>query len=213
MKYWSKSECQQRLADERALSAALSALAAKSTEAPSPVLEDILRGAFRRQTATKSASTTKRFVAGIGFAAAAAFLVAAAWIGTRAEKPVIGSQPKLSGQQRSSPTVESVSSAPATSQIIEPAGAGARVNRQAIHQPSAHPASSQVGETTTEFIRLPYTDPLLPTEQANIFRVQMPEAALAAYGLPVDGSHLDSRIDADLVVGQDGVPRAIRFIR
>lgn len=200
--------------NRRALDAALSALAAECTEEPSAGLEEVLRDAFRAEAAMKAASRKRRhLVAGIGIAAAAAWILAIVWIGTQAGKPVVSSQPKLTAQQRSSRTTQAVSSAPAPNRVITPAGTAVSVNRQAIHEPRAHTASPQIAETATDFIRLPYTDPLLPTEQADVFRVQMPEAALATYGLPVDGSRLDSKIYADLVVGQDGVPRAIRFIR
>jgi hypothetical protein len=36
---------------------------------------------------------------------------------------------------------------------------------------------------------------------------------MAVYGLPVPGGRLNTRIKADVLMGEDGVARAIRFIR
>jgi hypothetical protein len=65
----------------------------------------------------------------------------------------------------------------------------------------------------TDFFEIPYSEPLRPEERADVFRIQMPRANMAVFGLPVAGGRLDSRVTADVLVGEDGVMRAIRFIR
>ena len=65
----------------------------------------------------------------------------------------------------------------------------------------------------TDFIEIPYAEPLRPEERADVFRIQMPRANMAVFGLPVTGGRLDSRITADVLMGEDGVVRAVRFIR
>jgi len=68
-------------------------------------------------------------------------------------------------------------------------------------------------EIATDFVAIPYAEPLRPDERADVFRVEMPRAGMAVFGLPLPGGRLDSRIKADVVMGEDGVARAIRFVR
>ncbi len=206
-------ECQAKLANERALSMALSVLASECSEAPSPLLEDILRDAFRRESGQKTVFMKRRLVAGFGIGAAAAILVAVVWIGTQPRKPVVDSQPKLAAQGRSDRILRASSSTSAPEPFAAHTESAVKAGRQTAHKPQSSTSTSQAVEEATEFMRIAYTDSVLPTEQVDVVRVQMPEAALAMFGLPVDGSHLDSRIYADVVVGQDGVARAIRLVR
>jgi hypothetical protein len=69
------------------------------------------------------------------------------------------------------------------------------------------------GEIRTEFLSLDYSEHPAPMESGQVIRVQMPRAALAKYGLPVDVERADAPIKADLLVGEDGFARAIRFVR
>jgi hypothetical protein len=41
----------------------------------------------------------------------------------------------------------------------------------------------------------------------------LPPSALIAVGLPAPVERTDSRVKADVVVGDDGVARAVRFVR
>jgi hypothetical protein len=40
----------------------------------------------------------------------------------------------------------------------------------------------------------------------------MPRSALIAFGLPVSVEHADAPVKAELLLGEDGIARAIRFI-
>ncbi len=51
------------------------------------------------------------------------------------------------------------------------------------------------------------------TAEGYIVRVRVPRAAMASFGLPVNQELMDQRVDADLLVGDDGTARAIRFVR
>jgi hypothetical protein len=44
-------------------------------------------------------------------------------------------------------------------------------------------------------------------------RVELPRSALVSFGLPMNVERADERIKADVLVGDDGVARAIRFVR
>ena len=85
---------------------------------------------------------------------------------------------------------------------------------------SSHAASSNATanddrvEIATEFM------PLVPggtsgaVDGAQLMRVELPRAALASMGLPVNvDSGSGERVKADVLLGDDGLARAIRFVR
>jgi hypothetical protein len=80
--------------------------------------------------------------------------------------------------------------------------------------------SSQVAATVEVngemFTLLPYSDPELPMSAPRIVEMQVPEASLAAAGLPVDplGSALrsDRTVLADVLLGIDGQPLGVHVL-
>ena len=62
------------------------------------------------------------------------------------------------------------------------------------------------------FVVLPVAAGLPPLESGVIVRVQVPVSALPKYGVEVVSDTSKGEIQADLLVGQDGQPRAIRFV-
>ena len=56
-------------------------------------------------------------------------------------------------------------------------------------------------------------DPAPPFNRGQMLRVQLPAAAMRSVGLPVREDHLADPIQADVLVGEEGMPRAIRFVR
>jgi len=75
------------------------------------------------------------------------------------------------------------------------------------------PAAVAPEEAVTPFFPLPFSDAALPLDQASVIRVELPRSALEWTGLPVEENRREERIRADLVLGADGLARAIRFIR
>jgi len=61
-----------------------------------------------------------------------------------------------------------------------------------------------------EFTLLPDSTPAA-AEDATVVRVQMQRAALGALGLPVSEEHAGDWIQVDLLVGDDGLPQAVRL--
>jgi len=86
-----------------------------------------------------------------------------------------------------------------------------RARRQVKKQ--APPAAVASEEVVTPFFPLPFSDSVLPLDQASVIRVDLPRSALEWTGLPVEEARRNERIRADLVLGADGLARAIRFIR
>jgi hypothetical protein len=54
---------------------------------------------------------------------------------------------------------------------------------------------------------------LLPGEAAQMIQVRVPRTALTIYGLPGGIYSGEETIGAQVLVGQDGVARAIRFVK
>ncbi len=68
-------------------------------------------------------------------------------------------------------------------------------------------------EISTNFIPLMSTDDLLQLNSGQLVRVKMPRSALLSFGLPVNMERASEPITADLLIGQDGLARAIRFVQ
>jgi hypothetical protein len=66
---------------------------------------------------------------------------------------------------------------------------------------------------TEGFVPLFAGAPLLPSDRGQVVRIAIPRAALAPAGFPVDPVRLHDRIRADVLMGEDGVIRGIRFVR
>ena len=80
------------------------------------------------------------------------------------------------------------------------------------HDPAGLPPA-RPQQVVQEFIPLVPDQSWGPGESAQIMRVSMPRAALQSFGLPVDETRAFEVVRADIIVGQDMVPRAIRFVR
>lgn len=66
-------------------------------------------------------------------------------------------------------------------------------------------------EVMTEFY--PLMDAAPPFERGELLRVSLPASAMRTVGLPVSEDRLSDRVQADVLVGEEGLARAIRFIR
>jgi hypothetical protein len=78
---------------------------------------------------------------------------------------------------------------------------------QALGDFSAGVAS---GDDSGDFTPLPGTT-LEETEDASIFHVRMQRGSLGALGLPVNEERAGEWIQVDLLVGNDGLPQAVRL--
>ena len=76
--------------------------------------------------------------------------------------------------------------------------------------PKPRPAQEN-REVVTEFISVIY-DPE-PVDHGRMVRVRLPRSALAAFGLPMNEQRAEETIQADVVLGEDGLARAVRFVK
>jgi hypothetical protein len=77
-----------------------------------------------------------------------------------------------------------------------------------------HGSREQAGKGDTygasQFVVLPYGQSDVPLEHPVIVRVQVPESELSRLGISLPAMSKNTRVEADLLVGQDGIPRAVR---
>jgi hypothetical protein len=75
------------------------------------------------------------------------------------------------------------------------------------------PVYAMRGEYATEFVPVSYDGSQKPMESGEVIRLQMSRSALIAFGLPLNVEHADAPVKAELLLGEDGMARAIRFVR
>jgi len=75
------------------------------------------------------------------------------------------------------------------------------------------PVYGQKGEYATDFVPISYGGVQKPMESGEVIRMEMPRSALIAFGLPVNADRADTPVKAELLLGEDGMARAIRFLR
>lgn len=85
------------------------------------------------------------------------------------------------------------------------APAAAPVVRKAVHR------APRPREVTTDFY--PLIEDAPPFERGELLRVSLPASAMKTVGLPVSEDRLSETVQADVLVGQEGLARAIRFVR
>jgi hypothetical protein len=83
---------------------------------------------------------------------------------------------------------------------------------QQSHGPQAGPSDVQPQtDATGEFVAWPGTAGLPPLESGQLVRVELPVSVLATLGLRPPASRRTA-VRADLLVGQDGLTRAVRLV-
>ena len=73
--------------------------------------------------------------------------------------------------------------------------------------------NAETSEVVTEFVSVGYGSAMDLQDGGQLVRVELPRSALARFGLPVNMNRMDEKVKADVLVGTDGVARAIRFVQ
>jgi len=68
-------------------------------------------------------------------------------------------------------------------------------------------------EVATDFYVIPYAEPFRAEESVRVVRTRVPRSLLSAFGLPINSDRAFDPIQADVLVGDDNVARAIRFVQ
>jgi hypothetical protein len=88
------------------------------------------------------------------------------------------------------------------------------VKRQARKSETNNGAVNQLArnEVVTDYIPLTYLNDSTAFDSGLVVRVQVPRSTLISMGLPMNVETSHELVKADVVVGDDGVARAIRFV-
>ena len=195
------SHCQRRLSNQRYLTGGLLALAENNrTQRASERLENSLRDSYRqRQKFAKRARQAFAWTA----AAAAVLVFFALRSPIAPDSSPTGATAKVVKEERIVPT------RPATS-----------VDTHSITVPTASTAGNRSSSARrVNHLRakpeLAYFLPLddyEPIEMGVVVRVQLPGSLFRSPGMPLDEDQSGEPIEADILVGEDGSARAIRFV-
>jgi hypothetical protein len=201
--------CAADLARHRDLTVALRVLSAEAqTWSASPQIAKRLRAGFEGHHATSVPSPawepqTGRWRYALAIAAVVAL---AAWIGSRAPRPP-------------ATPVTAASPAPAPAVATPPATAPSLAGLHSTARPAASPrrgsrqrAAPAPRVRSFEFVTLPTAVGLPDLESGSVVRIQVPVGALPGYGVNVISNGSKTTVEADVLVGQDGQPRAIRLV-
>jgi len=200
--------CRCRLANEQSLSGLLAVAAAEDAgRATPPEVERVLRSAFRG-TGFTIPRGRRAWRLGAAGAVAAAVLVVMFSVMTRGlQEPRTAKMPTFVPPPAKEPTKVI---APIYRETRKPPARTLRASRRKPVMPRLRPAG-EGREVATEFIPVVY-DPE-PVEHGRMVRVRLPRSALAAFGLPMNEQRAEETIQADVVLGEDGLARAVRFVK
>ena len=72
---------------------------------------------------------------------------------------------------------------------------------------------SRSSEVATDFLPLTFVEDSSAQQSGHVVRMKVPRSALIAFGVPMNMERAGELITADVVIGDDGLARAIRFVQ
>jgi hypothetical protein len=84
--------------------------------------------------------------------------------------------------------------------------------RRALPRRAVRPPVASPSEAPAPFYSLVEEGQMAPLESGRIVRIEVPAAELVKLGVPLTDTTLTQPVQADLLLGQDGLARAIRFV-
>jgi hypothetical protein len=99
-------------------------------------------------------------------------------------------------------------------QVVAPAHrtASSRVQLAAVEPPADFETLGDASDTESDFIPLPNAERIEPNEELNVVRVEVPRSAMIALGYAVGEDRASEPVEAEVVLGADGLARAVRFL-
>ena len=189
-------ECAARLAEAQSLQVALNNAVKDSEEMEaSTELENSLTAAFREHQRNMERARYRerrarlRWAEWAALAAAVAVLLAVgAWNFSRGRAMVNGTK-----ANQATATVNSANNGTANATPQE--------------------VGVEAAAEDSDFVPLPYAEEILPDDSGVVVRVSMARSALGSLGYPIDEVDGGDVIQADLLIGEDGWPRAVRVVQ
>ena len=217
--------CAARLADERALTDGLRFIAGTSNENAPARVEAALLAAFRdgrtEPAVIPISSRRRRWVYTAASAAAIALIVTLlAFLAARSrgvQEPVPQKAgplpPALPNERQAIPAPQDLPAVPDHNVAGNHRRRPERVKNAGRRESNRQIKPTREPEIATDFIPLMNRESLAQMDGGQVMRVELPRSALMSFGLPMDMERATERIKADVVVGNDGLARAIRFVR
>jgi hypothetical protein len=218
-------QCMIRLSDEENLSRGLDAMKAEMETLAAPsVVESRLLAAFRAPEISQPV-VARGGSAGYWLTAVAALLLIVLGVVAMRARTENTQPTKLEAAEKNTPrpseavavsTPEPEKTAPEKKRVIPRRKsnnfvAKARQNKSIGNQNVV--ANHAVNEVATEFMPLGYLSAANFQEGGQIVRVELPRAALANFGFPVNMDRYREKVKADILLGADGLAHAIRFVQ
>ncbi|HSZ18867.1 MAG TPA: hypothetical protein VK770_03690 [Candidatus Acidoferrum sp.] len=192
--------CSERMADAAALAEAseLMGRSARGEQTPAHV-EALLLAAFGSHHRRASWRRTLEW-ASVG--AAAAVLIIFLWTGTGGSR----------GQSRTSPrkVVSSESKQPVEAKVAASPALVESIQDAEVEIPDTSTSEAFVA---SDFVPVPFTAGIGPDDPGMVVRVQLTRASLTELGYPIAESPDEDLILADVLVGEDGWPRAVKLVQ
>ena len=218
------STCSARLSEERNLTLQLRALAREMDSVAAPErVESFLLAAFNERLGSRNVPRTSRLrYASI---AAAAVLLISLGIGLTArnslftqqaqvpiialadDPTVVSDIKQLGSMPKSKLNPEVVTSNP--EQFVS-VPRRTRRNRPTTTAPATAVAEQEVA---TDFMPIGYLNSASLQDGGSVVRVELPRSTIVSMGFAVNMDRYGERVKADVLMGADGLARAIRFVQ
>jgi len=232
LQHWDEcATCSGRLKAEQSLTESLRALALEMNSAGAPQrVESFLLASFNEQRLSQNAPRARRWnylsVAAAAVVLAAAGIGFAVWsqrvpLNDQANKAAIGPTNSLTTVATDHPPGStSVVSLPVKAEpeiILEP-----RVRRkpqasprrlQADRSVTGNVAELAATEVTTDFMPIGYVNSASLQDGGSVVRVELPRSTIVSMGFALNMDRSGERVKADVLMGADGLARAIRFVQ
>ncbi len=180
----------------------------KSAQAPAALENTLLRD-FRNHHARVRLWRAVRIA---GVAACVIVLFGTASMVVPKSVPVPPQAPEY-GRSARSPAPPSLPETAVPTIVQAPVVTAQKVVRRRIERRRSIPQPAAPREVMTGFLPVGYGAELGPGERASLVRVRLPRSALASFGLPLNENRSIETVNADVLLGEDGLARAIRFVQ
>ena len=75
------------------------------------------------------------------------------------------------------------------------------------------PVRQAATELATDYLPIGYGPGLRAGETVQVIRIRLPRSEMVRFGLPVQVERAHQPVQADVLIGEDGLARAIRFVQ
>jgi hypothetical protein len=89
---------------------------------------------------------------------------------------------------------------------------GGIVHARVRPAPQRAPQRNEPDPDATAFVALPFAPPVAPSEDQQVVRVRLPRGAMRQFGVMVREDRVREPVQADFLLGQDGIARAVRLV-